>query len=166
MHVHTHAHVRVHMHIDAPSTRQTKRLLFPDIPKDSNPAFQMSFRENGGQLRKALSMRGGSRDVSWVKTLKRYRDDWVFGRNQVSYTFNPHYSPGRSVSPDDQRCLSHLGRSWMVRRDPCWSSCRAQLCDPGPAWLSLGSELLCMHLLGVTTYRKAKSTLPQPESCL
>lgn len=64
MHVHTHAHVRVHMHIDAPSTRQTKRLLFPDIPKDSNPASQMSFRENGGQLRKALSMRGGSRDVS------------------------------------------------------------------------------------------------------
>lgn len=53
------AHVRVHRHIGAPSTRQTKHLLFPDMPKDSDSDSQMSFRENGGQLRKALSMRGG-----------------------------------------------------------------------------------------------------------
>lgn len=64
MRVYTRAHVPVHMDIGAPSTRQTKHLLFPDIPKDSKPASQMSFLENGGQLRKELSLRGWSRDVS------------------------------------------------------------------------------------------------------
>lgn len=121
------AHVHVHRHIGTPSTRQTKHLLFPDMPKDSNSDSQMSFRENGGQLRKALSMREGisARNFSWVETLKWYReDDWGFRRNQVSYAFNPPYNPGRSVSSDDQRCLFHLGRSGMLYTCP-----RAQSAD-------------------------------------
>lgn len=106
------------------SIRQTNQI--PSVPRHAE-GFSLRFPNElpweWGTIEEGIIHE--SRDFSWVETLKRYReDDWAFRRNQVSYAFNPPYSPGRSVSSDDQRCLFHLGRSGMPYTCP-----RAQSAD-------------------------------------
>lgn len=58
--------------------------------------------------------------------------------------------------------LRELGLEQIPAGAPAGPSCATLYLRDS---LSLVSELLCMHLLGVTTNRKAKRTLAQPESC-